>query len=203
MNNFQIPYVTTNKGKFQEISHFLTEYTHLPFFLAQEAFETTEIQSDDQKEIAGHKAREAWNHFKRPLLVEDAGFFFEKYHNFPGTFSKWIFKSLGFKGVSKLYQPGEKAYFKVTLCFIENPESLHFFTVESHGTLAAPSANYNAHLPYSALFIPDGYTENYQKLSDAKSPGDFYPRKMVIKKFIEWFKSPREISRHSPSSDGG
>lgn len=188
-----IPYVTTNKGKFQEVSRFLTEYTNLPFSLNQEPFETAEIQSDDQREIAGHKAREAWNHFKCPLLVEDAGFFFEKYHNFPGTFSKWIFKSLGFEGISKLYQPGEKAYFQVTLCFIENPESLHFFTVESRGTLTKTSPNYNPNLPYSVLLIPDGYQQNYQELSDANTPGDFYPRKMAIKKFIKWLTADKPL----------
>jgi len=188
-----IPYVTTNKGKFQEVSVFLEQHGNLPFNLAQETLETSEVQSDDQKEITQHKAIEAWNKLQKPLLVEDAGIFFEKYQNFPGTFSKWIFKSLGFEGVSKLYTPGDRAYFQITLCYIENPENMYFFQERCYGTLIGPKPGHNQSLPFSVLFIPDGFTQTYQELTDSGEKGSFKFRAKAINSFVEWLESRKAI----------
>lgn len=187
MNQQIIPYVTSNNGKFQEVVHFLAEYSNLPFNLAQDPLETTEVQSDDQKEIAQHKAIEAWNTLKKPLLVEDAGIFFEKFHNFPGTFSKWIFKSLGFAGISKLYSPGDRAYFQITLCYIENPETMHFFQERCYGTLIAPKHGHNPSLPFDTILVPDGFTQTYQELKNTGQKGTFKFRAKAIASFVEWF----------------
>ncbi len=189
MNKQTIPYVTTNKGKFQEVVSFLADSPNLPFNLVQEPLETTEVQSDDQKEISRFKAIEAWNMLKKPLLVEDAGIFFEKYQNFPGTFSKWVFKSLGFEGVSKLYTPGDRAYFQITLCYIENPEKLEFFQTRCYGTLIAPKPGHNPSLPFSVLFIPDGFNQTYQELTDAGQKGAFKFRQKAIESFVKWLST--------------
>jgi len=182
-----IPYVTTNAGKFGDITTFVSTHPDLPVQFIQEPLETTEIQSDNQEEITRYKALEAWNILKTPLLVEDAGIFFEKYHNLPGTFSKWIFKSLGKEHITRLFQPGDRAYFQVTLCYIENPNSIHFFTGTCHGTLIAPPEQINAKLPYQTFFVPDGSTKTYQELSDAGEKEPFAFRVHALKNFIEWF----------------
>lgn len=191
MNKPITPYVTSNNGKFQEVSQLLKDHPHLDCKITQSHLETTEIQSDDQEEITHRKALEAWDLLKTPLLVEDAGIFFEQYHNFPGTFSKWVFKSLGFEGLCKLYRPGDRAQFQVTLCYIESPASLHFFKGTSSGTLIAPKPGYNPQLPYSVIFVPDGYTQSYQELSDAGEVRAISPRKKAFLAFAEWLSAKK------------
>ena len=188
-NKPQIPYVTTNKGKFKDIQDFLSQNPDLPMVVTQKALEIDEFQSDDQLEIVQKKAIAAWNELKTPLLIEDAGIFFEKYHNFPGTFSKYIFKSLGFEGLTKLYEPGDKAYFKLMLCYIENPESLHFFEGRCEGKLILPHIGANASLPYQVLFVPNGATKTYQQLSDDGEKTPFAFRIKAFKAFTEWHKN--------------
>jgi XTP/dITP diphosphohydrolase len=187
MQKINIPYVTTNHGKFKDIENFLKNHPTIPVSITQKPVETTEIQGDNQKEITTHKALEAWNILKRPLLVEDAGIFFENYHNFPGTFSKWIFKSLGREHITKLFQPGDRAYFQLTLCYIDGTESLHFFEGKCSGSLIAPPEKINVALPYQTFFIPDGAAKTYQELSDAGEKEPFAFRAHAIKKFLEWY----------------
>jgi XTP/dITP diphosphohydrolase len=190
MQKIIIPYVTTNNGKFQDIAVFLKSNPDLPIELIQSPIETTEVQSDNQEEITRQKALEAFSIVKTPLLVEDAGIFFEKYNNFPGTFSKWVFKSLGRENIIKLFTPGDRAYFQLTLCYIESPESLHFFKGTCHGTLITPPEKINVALPYQTFFVPDGSTKTYQQLSDDLEKEPFAFRVKALKEFLEWFKKP-------------
>lgn len=191
MNKLHIPYVTTNKGKFKDILDFVAQHPECPFSVTQNALEVEEFQSDDQQEIVTKKALAAWNELKTPLLIEDAGIFFEKYHNFPGTFSKYIFKSLGFEGLTKLYEPGDRAYFKLMLCYIENAETLHFFEGRCEGSLILPHQGMNAALPYQVIFVPDGATKTYQQLTDNGEKTPFAFRNKAFQAFVDWFEEAK------------
>lgn len=187
MPKILIPYVTTNEGKFKDIQDVIHQNPNLPLSVFQKALEIDEFQSDDQEEIVTKKALLAWNELKTPLLIEDAGIFFAKYHNFPGTFSKYIFKSLGFEGLTKLYEVGDKAYFRLMLCYIENPETLHFFEGQCEGSLILPHKGIHAKLPYQVIFVPNGSTKTYQQLSDDGEKTPFAFRAKAFKAFTEWF----------------
>jgi len=187
MKKLQIPYVTTNEGKFKDIQDFLARSTDLHIDVYQKNLEIEEFQSDDQLEIVKKKARAAWTNLKTPLLIEDAGIFFEKYHNFPGTFSKYIFKSLGFEGLCKLYESGDRAYFKLILCYIAGPEDLHFFEGRCEGSLIRPHTGMHANLPYQVIFVPDGAKKTYQQLSDDGEKAPFAFRTKAFEKFLKWF----------------
>ena len=50
-----------------------------------------EIQTLNQKEVAIDKARKAYEILKQPLIVDDSGFFVNKYNNFPGVLTKFIY----------------------------------------------------------------------------------------------------------------
>ena len=98
----EIYYATGNSGKFEEAQDCIKK--HAPFIeLKQLDVDIEEIQTLDQETIALDKARKAFKTVGKPVLVDDAGIFFDKYQNFPGTLSKFIFKTLCFDGVFKLH----------------------------------------------------------------------------------------------------
>src|SRR3972149_6956296 len=100
MNN-ELHYVTTNPGKFTEIADYL--HTASPqITLKQFSPDITEIQTTDQLAIAVDKAKKAWDLLKKPLLLDDAAIYFEKYHKFPGTLSKFVSEGIGFEGLKRL-----------------------------------------------------------------------------------------------------
>src|SRR5690554_5977386 len=107
----KIYYATSNPVKFEEVSKFFKEYPEIE--LKQFTKELFEIQSENQKEIALLKAEQAWEMLQQPVIVDDSGIFFHKYHNFPGTFTKFIYQSLGMKNIEKLYEVGDIASFRL------------------------------------------------------------------------------------------
>ena len=78
-------FVTENKGKFEMIKRVLQHYGT---DLQQKAIELQEPDSDNLKEVALSKARQAFEKVRQPLIVEDTGFFLEAYKGFPGQHSK-------------------------------------------------------------------------------------------------------------------
>jgi non-canonical purine NTP pyrophosphatase (RdgB/HAM1 family) len=184
-----IGYATTNQGKFEEVDRYLK--LHAPdITLELVALDVQEIQSIDQQEIAFDKAQKAWALVKRPLLIDDAAVYFEKYHLFPGTLSKFVSKGLGFEGIKRLIDVGDRAHFLLYLIYIEGLDSYHIFEGRCEGHLIKPE-RFDAHpsLPFDTYFIPDGASKTYAQLRGTKEEAMYLYRLRALKKFLDWFKS--------------
>lgn len=183
-----IYFATGNKGKFEDLLDQCVS-RDLPFALEQLVCDVDEIQSDDQVEIAMRKARAAWEQERKPLLVDDAGMFFEQYHNFPGTFSKYIYRSLKLEGLQKLFAPGDKAYFAVVFAFADEQGEVTPFQAKLSGSLIyAQPEEIDPALPFTAMFVPEGATKSYQQLARDGEKGPFAVRAHALDKFLVWFK---------------
>ena len=113
---------TGNDGKFEETESFLTN--KLPSIRVLKAsIPFVEVQSDDQQEIVLDKARQAWQQLQKPFLVEDAGILFDRYKNFPGPLTKFVYQGIGIEGLLKLVTQGDRATFVLYLV-IGNPTLL-------------------------------------------------------------------------------
>ena len=76
-----IAYVTSNNGKFLEVQRYLQR--HAPDInLIRANVDIEEMQSMDQHAIALDKAQKAWDQLKTPLLIDDAGIYFNRWHEF-------------------------------------------------------------------------------------------------------------------------
>ena len=148
-------FVTENKGKFEMIQAVLQQYGA---GLEQKAIELDEPESDNLKEVALSKARQAFEKIRQPLIVEDTGFFLEAYKGFPGQHSKWVFHKIGFEGFFKLLSgKTRKACFHTVICFIESKENYRFFEGKWQGKVSNKVAKKAAPaLPYSRFFIAEG-----------------------------------------------
>ena len=185
-------YVTTNPGKFAEVSEYLK--LHAPHIaLVQAALDIPEIQTFDQMAIAVDKAKKAWEIIREPLVIDDSAIYFEKYHEFPGTLSKFVSLGIGFEGIKRLIDSGDRAFFLLYVVYIDGPDSIHAFEGKCDGVLRQPDHWYgDPNLPYDVFFIPDGASVSYADMRhDLKRYGSFFYRLRGFEKFLSWYKNKR------------
>lgn len=146
--------VTSNSKKFREISTVLARFQ---ITTERVDVDLLEPQSLDAKEIVAMKAREAFARVKRPVIVDDSGFYIDRYDRFPGTLSKYIFRGIGYEGLFRLCEEGERAHFECTVGYMDAT------CVEPVIATAEYSGHVERHnlkdmkeeMPYATLFVPD------------------------------------------------
>ena len=100
-------FMTGNRGKVAEAKHALQPLGFDVVQLQVEGVEISEPQADDLEEVARSKIEQAIPHLPSPddaLLVEDAGLFVDALHGFPGVYSAYALKTIGFNGLLNLLQ---------------------------------------------------------------------------------------------------
>lgn len=148
-------FVTSNRHKFSEFSAILRP---LGIALTRKSMGFVERQGTTVGREAVNKARQAWAKFKQPLMVEDTGFYFTAYPNFPGAQPKRMFDALGYGGMLKLLSGKERgAYSEVVLCYISSQRNYRTFSGRMHGTITTrihkPRADV---MPYEHIFRMKG-----------------------------------------------
>jgi XTP/dITP diphosphohydrolase len=87
----EILYVTNNKYK---LKHAIEYVKDLGIQIEGKALDVEEIQSQDIEKVVEHKARQAWDIIKKPLVVSDSGWEIPALNGFPGPYmadiNKWF-----------------------------------------------------------------------------------------------------------------
>jgi len=181
-------YVTTNKGKFEEVSSYL-EQKKAPISLEMASLDIPEIQTLDQHAIALDKANKAWDLLKKPLIIDDAAIYFKRYKDFPGTMSKFISQGLGLSGIKRLFDEGDEAFYKLTFIYVWDHQKQHIINAECHGRLTTDvSITARPDLPYDTFFIPHGSSVPNAVHAIRDNPNFFY-RIQATEKFLNWFSA--------------
>ncbi|MEM2878785.1 MAG: XTP/dITP diphosphatase [Candidatus Hadarchaeales archaeon] len=177
-------FVTTNSHKFHEVERIAREYgievihRNLPY---------TEIQSDTIEDVARAGAREACGSLGVPCFVEDSGLFIKALGGFPGPYSKFVFKTIGNRGILKLMrgETDRRAEFMSSVGYCEPGKDPVVFTASAPGRIA-DSAMGSHGFGYDPIFIPDaGDGRTFGEMTiDEKNL--FSHRNMAIRKFMTW-----------------
>lgn len=159
----KIIFVTSNHGKFEELSKALARFGAT---LEMKQFELPELQTDDIEKISMEKARVAYKAFKQTVLVEDTGVFFKAYNNFPGAYSKQMFKALGFDGFMKLLDGKDRGiYFKTVISLADKNGITQFEGVCDGTAPKKPIGQLDEKLPYDPIFMPIGAKKCFSQMS--------------------------------------
>lgn len=181
-----IVFVTTNSGKFEEVKKWVDKLDP-SVELEQAAIDLPEYQSLDVHTVAIGKAYEAWRLIQRPLLIDDGGIYLEKYNQFPGTLSKYVFQGIGFDGFWLLAKDDPRAYFLSCLVYMDKVNDYHFFEGICKGTIVPlKGAVTHPQLPFTDVFVPENYTQTFGQLRDTEEELKFHHRFKAIKKFLSW-----------------
>ena len=176
-------FVSTNKNKFLEAEAILA-----PLGISVEFVKATlaELQSDSLEEIAKEKAKDAFAHVGRPVIVEDDGLFIDSLKGFPGQYSSFVFKTIGNGGILKLLDKSNErsARFRSLIAYHDDSVVSIFEGLVS-GRIADTLSD--GGWGYDPIFIPEGSALTFGQLKEEKNR--FSHRRKGLEAFAQWLLS--------------
>jgi XTP/dITP diphosphohydrolase len=178
-------FVTSNINKFQEARRVLYEYK---IATAKLRIEAVEIQDDMLENIAKYSVQDAIKNCGLPIFVEDAGLFVEALDGFPGPYSKYVYNTVGVKGILKLMKDvtDRGAYFMSVIAFGSPDEQPVCFVGKVKGKLSLEMRGAYG-FGYDPIFVPlEGDGRTFAEMSMTEKNG-FSHRAEALRKFAEWY----------------
>jgi XTP/dITP diphosphohydrolase len=185
----KITIVTGNTKKFTEMSRALAD---LGIETERLDGDMEEIQNLDGAQVVRDKALKAFALAERPVLVDDSGIYFEKYNNFPGTFSKYLFKAIGYDGILQLVQEGDRATFVCYVAYMDGtlPEPM-IMRGEYPGTITKDfPRDLDTEMPYALMYIPHNSVVRMAAMTPEERSLDH--RHQALNQFAQWYKTHHE-----------
>jgi len=154
--------VTTNAGKFREISHQMAGHGY-----ALEHLNTSypEIQADTLEETIVPGLAWLVSRYDRPLMIDDSGFFVDALRGFPGVFSSYVFKTIGCEGILRLMdgRDDRSARFECCIGFVVPGGEPFVAKGVSEGTVSLEMRG-SSGFGYDPIFINEGHSRTYAEL---------------------------------------
>ena len=178
-------FATSNIHKFLEARRVLAEFKLATAKLKVEAIE---IQDDSLENIASFSALDAVKNSSLPVFVEDAGLFIEGLGGFPGPYSKYVFNTVGLKGILKLMKDvkNRDAYFLSVVAFASPDEEPTCFVGKVTGKIISELKGTSG-FGYDPIFVPDGGDGRTFAEMSTEEKNVFSHRGKALRLFSEWY----------------
>ena len=120
----EIIFVTHNKGKAKSAEKHFKNLKISTF-----NYELDEPRSDDIKEIATAKVKQAYEIVKKPCMAMDTDFRVDELNGFPRAFVNFSLETIGISGILKLMENKEnrKCAFNECLAYYDGKEIRYFY----------------------------------------------------------------------------
>jgi len=176
--SFDLFFASSNFHKYQEAKKILGSFgINLGFFKSN----LQEIQSNSIKEIATEKAKNAFSKLKKPLIVEDDGLSIDSLDGFPGSYSSYVFKTIGNEGILDLLKQKRSAKFISVITYCDK-QTLHSFESKLDGTISKKQKGKG--WGYDPIFIPKNLKKTFAEL---ENKNELSHRFKALKKFSNWY----------------
>ncbi|MGQ9582539.1 MAG: XTP/dITP diphosphatase [Thermoplasmatota archaeon] len=157
--------VTSNEGKFRELKSGLEGAGHIAEW---SRISYPEIQASSLDEVVEESLRWIVRRLVpiEPIVLEDSGLFIEALSGFPGVYSAYVFKTLGWAGVLKLMEGVEKraAAFESRIGFWAPGRGPHIFKGSCRGYIALEPRG-SSGFGYDPIFAPEGEERTFAEMS--------------------------------------
>ncbi|MFZ0006445.1 MAG: RdgB/HAM1 family non-canonical purine NTP pyrophosphatase [Methanoregula sp.] len=179
--------VTSNIHKAQEVAAFFGQSIRLDHV----TLEIPELRSDDIEEIAREKARYAYNHLHRPLIVDDTSFSIDALHGFPGPYAAYVLKTIGNQGILMLMEGtmNRNAHFTTAIAFADE-KGIFVFTGMIEGNVISEPRGEEG-FGYDPVFEVGGKTLAEIPLEEKSAISH---RARALMTFRDWFMKNRNDS---------
>lgn len=154
-------FATGNESKIALARDYLGKY----FDLQQADIDIDEIQSDNQEYVALKKVRSAFEILKKPVMVEDVGYYADKYNNFPGVMTKYVINGIGVEGIKQIIKENDRGYFLGIFAYKDFERE--FTVIEKicgHFTYSYINTCEDKRNPFGKMIITDGYDKTMAEL---------------------------------------
>lgn len=155
-------FVSSNAGKVREVEAILG------FPVEQLALDIPEVQALDVETVVRDKARSAFAHAGRPLLVEDTGLYIDALGGLPGALVKWFLATIGPAGICDLIPPGASRTARArTAVALFNGETVEVLAGETLGEISLHPAGEGG-FGWDPIFRPDGASRTFAEMDQAE-----------------------------------
>lgn len=182
----EILFITGNQSKLEEAINIAEKYS---VKIIGKKMDLPEVMTMQEEEILIEKTKYAFEKLKKPLIIDDSGIYFKAYPNFPGVFSKFIIKLIGFDGISKLLtNKSRKAYFKCVIAFMDkNLNKPLLFEGKCKGKIAERiSKVFDPNFEFNSIFIPEGENKTFSEMTIERRKKISH-RAQALEKFLNWY----------------
>jgi XTP/dITP diphosphohydrolase len=155
-------FVSSNEEKYREIRGALADCA---VEIERVALDLPEIQSLDPAEVATYKARKAYEHLQKGLvLVEDTGLVVNSWNGYPGALIKWVLGTVGEAGLCRQLNDWENraASATVALCLFDGHDMRTFIGQSTGQITLEPRGDLG--FGWDSIFQPDGYSITYGEM---------------------------------------
>ncbi|MCI4438276.1 XTP/dITP diphosphatase [archaeon] len=179
-------FITGNRGKFLEAQKLLKEFG---IELEQVDLDITEPQADSLEEVVRKCAEEALKIVKENFIIDDSGLFIKSLNGFPGVYSSYVYKTIGYKGILKLLSDltDRSAYFMTALAYGEPRGELKIFSGRVDGIITTEARGENG-FGFDPIFKPLGSNLTFAEMS-IEEKNKFSHRAKALRAFASWFMS--------------
>jgi XTP/dITP diphosphohydrolase len=184
--NAKLIFITGNRGKFLEAQKLLKEFG---IELEQVDLDITEPQADSLEEVVRKCAEEALKIVKENFIIDDSGLFIRSLNGFPGVYSSYVYKTIGYKGILKLLSDltDRSAYFMTALAYGEPRGELKIFSGRVDGIITTEARGENG-FGFDPIFKPLGSNLTFAEMS-IEEKNKFSHRAKALRAFASWFMS--------------
>lgn len=184
----EIVFVTHNTGKIKSAEKYFKNLKFTTF-----NYELNEPRSDDIKEIATAKVKEAFEIVKRPCIALDTDFRIEELNGFPRAFVNFSLDTIGINGILKLMEGKDNRACRFIECLsYYDGKELHQFMGEHEGNIANKIAGNDTNKKWSDLWYiykPYGYDKTLAEMSDDERNNRIkYKSVNSLKVFSDWYE---------------
>ena len=179
----EVFFATSNEHKFNEVKVAASEYG---IAIKRLNDKPAEIQSDLLEEIAKQSLIQVSAKVRLPVFVEDAGLFVEALNGFPGPYSSYVFKTIGYDGVLKLMQnvKNRKAHFLSAVAYGEPGVESIIFTGMARGVITFESRG-SGGFGFDPIFLPFDSLKTFGEMSE-KEKNLFSHRAKAVRRLFDW-----------------
>lgn len=189
---YNIFFASSNENKFKEAKNILSRFGIKLKFLK---CNLEEIQSDNLEYIARQKANQAFSLCSKAVIVEDDGLFINSLKGFPGSYSSFIFRTIGNKGILRLVSKDRTASFRSIIAYCEKEGDVMLFDACVTGKISKKI--FGTKWGYDPIFIPSSQAKTYSQLKNKDIVSHRY---LALKKFANWYLHSRQSNGTQASS---
>lgn len=145
------------------------------------------------EEVSEFGSEYVYNIIKKPVIVEDSGFFVESLNGFPGTYSKYVQETLGNEGILKLLEGKEgserRAYFKTVIGYCDE-KGVKLFKGIVKGNVSYEIRSKGYGFAYDSIFIPDDEDRTFAEMK-TEEKSEISHRKKAFEEFKKFLHNIR------------